>query len=298
MLNVQTHLKNALNPHYWRELNPDLEINKETLGQSISSINPNKEILQNLKDSLMMDGYFQTNPILPIDEIITLRRSVEKIKQADWLPVFAFVYDEFWQIRSHLSFIMSEMLGQNYWQLPDFWAWYVEGNCSSRGWPPHRDRLVSTEQADGTPNSLSVWIPLTDATIANGCIYVLPSSLDKSFSVWFKAVIENIQGIRALPASAGSILGWKQSLLHWGAQSSMKASNPRISLGFEFQRGNIEPFNNPLLDPSVIPSFEHRLGLIGRQILQYQHILRHLNQNGDSPDKLVLFAEELQQLLS
>jgi hypothetical protein len=81
--------------------------------------------------------------------------------------------------------------------------------------------------------------------------------------------MENIQGIRALPAGAGSNLGWRQNLLHWGGKSCERALEPRISLGFEFQRGDTRPYNDPLLDPLAIPGFEQRLGLIGKQILQY-----------------------------
>ena len=48
---------------------------------------------------------------------------------------------------------------------------------------PHRDssydRCVSPE--DGRPIKLSVWVPLVDATLDNGCMYVLPKNCDALF---------------------------------------------------------------------------------------------------------------------
>ena len=43
-------------------------------------------------------------------------------------------------------------------------------------------------------------------------------------------------------------------------------------MAFEFQRKDKPPFNTPLLDPRVIPPFRQRLGLIGKQVLQYDHM--------------------------
>jgi hypothetical protein len=295
MNRTQTHLENSLNSQYWREINPGLAIEGKTIGDAANPMNLEKDVLEDLQASLMEEGYFQTCPILPMAEILSLREGVERIKQAGWFPVFAFVYDEFWVIRRRLSSILSETLGPEYRQLPDFWAWYLDRNSTSHGWKPHRDRPVNAVREDGTPNTLTMWIALTDATPLNGCMYVLPASFDRECEVWFKALIENIQGIRALPAGAGSIIGWKQNLLHWGGRSCEKARHPRISLGFEFQRGDAQPYNDQLLDPIALPTFDQRLSLIGTQILQY---LPFINQDGNLPDEVVQFAKELKRCVA
>lgn len=82
----------------------------------------------------------------------------------------------------------------------------------------------------------------------------------------------NLQDVRALPAKPGDVLGWNQAILHWGARSSRRATEPRISFACEFQRGDVEPYNRPLLDPQQLPPIEMRLALIGKQILQYRHM--------------------------
>jgi hypothetical protein len=266
---VNTRIDKAINIDYWRELNPSLSI-EAARPRSSEPLMFDEKRLAELDESLTTEGYFQTPSVLPGSEVQALTLCIERIKSEGWFPVFGFLYDEFWRLRNHLRSLIAKFLGESYRQLPDFWAWYVEPNATSKGWEPHRDRPLEALREDGTPNTLTIWLPLTDANPLNGCIYVLPASVDRKNDVWFKALIENVQGIRALPADSGSILGWRQNLLHWGGRSCDRAQQPRISIGFEFQRGDIEPCNRPLLDPVSMPDFTQRLGLIGKQILQYQ----------------------------
>jgi hypothetical protein len=129
-------------------------------------------------------------------------------------------------------------------------------------------------------------------------MYVLPASLDPNYlnsqvegrtATESIQMMNNLQAIRALPAKAGSILGWTHALFHWGSRSSLKAENPRISLSVEFQRGDIAPYETGLLDPLVLPTFSQRLHLIGRQILKYRHMY-------NLSDSLCELADELAQL--
>jgi hypothetical protein len=77
---------------------------------------------------------------------------------------------------------------------------------------------------------------------------------------------------RALPAKPGDFLVWNQAVLHWGSLSSEFAEAPRISMALEFQRGDIAPFREPLLDHETLPTFSERVRLIAMQILQYTHM--------------------------
>ena len=67
---------------------------------------------------------------------------------------------------------------------------------------------------------------------------------------------------------------------------SEKATEPRISISMEYQRAGDEALNQPLLDPATIPSFEQRLGLIAKQIHQYDHMV-------DTTDDILAMATEL-----
>ena len=140
----------------------------------------------------------------------------------------------------------------------------------------------------GKPKSLTIWIPLTDATTENGCMYVLPANHDKNYldGAINKETID-LQNIAALPAGAGSPIIWNQAIMHWGARSLPRGKAPRISVAFEVQSTKVDPFNQPLIPPLSIPDFETRLKLVCKQILQYKHMYP-LTANVESFAKAIL----------
>ncbi len=271
-------LEQTQNPDYWRSINSDLSISEDLTSKSGSELTVEPEQMENLLLNLKKDGYFQINSILPASDVLRLSTAIERLRLEGWPPPFAFIYDEFWLTFCRLSPILSAVLGSGYRQLPDFWAWYVDTSNTEKGWGPHRDKTLNTLLPDGMPKSLTIWIPLKDAIPLNGCMYILPATLDPNYGGdRSKKEITNLQDIRALPATAGSVLCWNQAVLHWGGRSSDRAPHPRISFAFEFQRDDVDPYNTPLLDPSTPPHFNQRLGLIGKQILQYKHMY-HLSE--------------------
>jgi hypothetical protein len=168
--------------------------------------------------------------------------------------------------------VIGHFLGADYKMLPDFWAWHVDPRKAESGWGPHVDRLRHNPLApDGTPLSLTCWIPLSNADPLNSCMYVVPAFLDPFYRRHMERQANpRPETIRALPAKPGDYLIWNQAVLHWGSPSSEFAESPRMSMAIEFQRGDISPFNAPLLDR--IPNFERRLNLLAKQILQYRHM--------------------------
>jgi len=230
-----------------------------------------------LMSDLKREGYIQVPDAFGERCTAPIRDAVTLLSQRGIPLPFAFVFDELWLAFQGLSRFLSTALGADYRALPDFWVWYVPPNENAAGWGPHRDRVQPTLDPDNSPHTLTVWLPFTDATPLNGCMYVLPAHHDPRFVErrWDgdgNNVVHNPQDIRALPATAGSLLAWNQAVLHWGSRGSRLGKAARISAAFEFQRGDRAPFNNPLLDPARIPTFTERLGLIGKQVLQYRHM--------------------------
>ena len=83
---------------------------------------------------------------------------------------------------------------------------------------------------DGRPGLITVWIALTEATVDNGCMYILPTDLDPTVPDDLKAREigrYTLPGIRAMPASPGSMFCWSTRLLHWGAKTSVPDASPR-----------------------------------------------------------------------
>ncbi len=257
---------------FWRELCPTMSIEdgKPTASAALGDTDP---MIVNLK----REGYVQEPGVLPESLTAPIRDTVTTFYRLGIPLPFAFVYDELWLAFQSLSTFLNASLGEDYRALPDFWVWHVNPQEDAAGWGPHRDRVQPTLDADNSPHTLTVWLPFSDATPLNGCMYVLPAHRDDRFVErrWDgedNNTVYNPQDIRALPATAGSMLAWNQAVLHWGGRGSRLGAAPRVSAAFEFQRADRPPFNTPLLDPHRMPTFTERLGLIGKQVLQYRHM--------------------------
>ena len=176
---------------------------------------------------------------------------------------------------------------------------------------PHRDysaaeSLHHAEGEDGSedgnrmesPEILTVWIPLNNATLNNGCMYVVPREFDTDFArtdnhhAHMNPATEvqrglsskihfPLHGVRALPAPAGSLLAWYGNTIHWGSTCSRYADVPRKSIALTFRRtcSSSSSSNSNLGGTKEAPpitmaeaSFmtpELRLALISRSLLLY-----------------------------
>lgn len=258
---------------FWKGLAPALRIMDQPFLSSTQLFDVNAQTTQALYDLMRVEGYFQLPPVdwaLPMDEMVALITRLD----ASGIPLpFAFLYDEFWILYVKLHRVIEPILGPGYFRMPDFWVWFVDPRRDGRGWRPHRDKTTGTLRPDGSPLSLTVWLPLTDATTLNGCMYMVPADRDPTYNTPDQGKWQiDYQDIRALPAQAGSIFMWNQAVLHWGSRGVTRENRPRVSAAFEFQSAEIPPFNEPLMNPLTVPGFEQRLWLVAKQILQYQHM--------------------------
>ena len=255
---------------FWKEIVPALSI----------SGNENKVIpeskcfdLELNRSTLVAEGYQEFPEVLSNKEVTKLRNGIIALHKNQMLPVFCMLFDEYWQCVAKFQKLLVNVLGGEALMLPDFWAWHVDPKKSESGWGPHRDKLSNTLTHEGMPKSLTMWIALSDATPKNGCMYMVPADQDPYYlSFDTKDVPTDMQSVRALPAKAGTAFIWNQRVFHWGGKSQKTSVSPRISIAFEFQRGDIAPYNEPLLPLQLFPDFETRLRLVGKQILQYRHM--------------------------
>jgi len=262
---------------YWRELIPELTIHEDGGVPSKPALTLSTDNLTRAR--LIEEGYIEFDAVIPHETTQKLKSAILTLRQHSWIPVFGYLYDEFWEIFFNLKSILNFALGENFQMLPDFWAWYLDPAKGDTGWGPHRDKNLNTLTSEGMPKSATVWIALTEATTLNGCMYLLPANKDSGYQDFEQnRPPTNIQAIRALPAPEGSVFLWNQRVYHWGGSSSKYAKGPRISMAAEFQRGNVPAYNQPLLQMVSIPSFKQRLELIGKQILQYTHMYHYSDE--------------------
>ena len=118
---------------------------------------------------------------------------------------------------------------------------------------PHRD--FSYDEAhfpgpEGLPRVCNVWIPLTDATVDNGCLWVIPKEFDPMYAqpdhydhsrpatpAFEKGVTKlrfPVAAARPLPCAAGSAIAW-HNVIHWGGACGKRAPVPRIAIAATFK---------------------------------------------------------------
>lgn len=126
--------------------------------------------------------------------------------------------------------------------------------------PWHQDNGVVLEEADCS-NVLTVWLPLSEATIENGCMQVVPTSRTQ-------ALIEHcptgtggthipdrdvgIARARALPMRPGSVLLMHPRTVHSSLRNST-ADQVRISMDLRYQPAG-EPTGRPMFPAFVARS--------------------------------------------
>jgi len=271
------------NPTTWLALAPSFHIGDEAFFRAGAPVALGDNRRQDLMGQLTFDGYFHESGLdLGIDPA-KMAAAVRALSAAGIPPVFGFVFDEFWLPFWRLREWYKGLLGGDYAMMPDFWVWNLDPKRGDAGWPPHRDKGHYALNPDGTPRALTTWIPLSDAVPLNGCMYIVPASFDPVYGTPRDEEYRfELASVRALPAKAGDVLVWNQSVLHWGGRTSPRAPESRVSMAFEFQTTKIAPYNKFVLRPDALPSFAERLKLIGQQVVQYPHM------NRPDPDTLAL----------
>ncbi|ETX07275.1 MAG: hypothetical protein ETSY2_12105 [Candidatus Entotheonella gemina] len=264
----------SLCPHLTLSANPFLHLDPP---YAIGAIEGDQAMRQ-----IVDEGYFYLPSVIPAEEISPLAKGVSAVVEAGFPAPFALVYDEVWRLLARLTHVLAPILGADYVALPDFWLWHVDRHTETSGWVPHRDYETERDvlRPDGRPTLMTVWIPFSDATPLNSCIYVLPNHLDPNYPDNLRPYTvpqHALQAIRALPAPAGSVLGWNQYLLHWGSSSSTWATQPRISIGIYFQSGDVDPYELPVIDLQAPLSLNDRLGIIGHMIVKYNYMYGYPN---------------------
>lgn len=265
-------------PDYWRSLVPGSSIS--VTPQPVSELPLPAGEAASVARHVEQHGYGALPVFLPDAALAPLNAIIDAVVAADWPPVFAFVFDALWSTLRGVAVpaVLDHALGAAARQVPHVWVHVVPAVAGARGWAPHKDGGLAAR----SPSRLSIWIALTDASIDNGCMYVLPRShpaarvLDGNWhadAIGVAQAVELLSGARALPTAAGSALVWDFDLVHWSG-TRIGSGIARRSLSFEFIGADAEPAadEHPLMacgPTDALPSFESRLRFIADGILQY-----------------------------
>lgn len=262
----------AADPDYWRQLAPDMPMDGAPI--AVPRAVP-AETVDAARRHFAAEGYFQTPPLVGSSDLARLNHAIDAVTTAGWPPAFGWVYDGFWALARlpEVSDLLVSRLGADYSQIPHIWTHVVPAAVGSSGWSPHFD--------GPTDGRASIWIALTDATLVNGCMHVVsrrllaPTFASQRLETGRVALADAyraLQGVRALPAAPGSVLGWTFDVLHWGG-ACLSAGSARRALSMEFIAADRAPNadESPLLAlDGGFPPFADRLRMIATAVLGYE----------------------------
>eukprot|EP00935_MAST-01C_sp_MAST-1C-sp1_P000874 g874.t1 len=215
---------------HWRGLCPRLNCSTALESASASTSLP-PELVGNAREDLCDDGYFQLAPedlALDTTMLDAVAESIRTLVREGWHPLWIIMFDEIWLLVHQLSAVLHQATGNQFCM--DFFA------CE----------VLASFRADRTPKYTTIWIPFTDATAHNSCLYVVPAGADPTYNPKTVAGTNTdaqaseasadkqnplstifqtpaaLQHIRALPGARGSALVFSHRLMHWGGVSCKK----------------------------------------------------------------------------
>lgn len=274
----------ALDIDRWRQLAPFASIGEPIVSGNHAKIAPQDAVRE--KTRLDEDGYFCLKRVFDRRRIDRMHDIVRAVRADGWPAAFAFVYDDFWSIARSpaITAFLEASLGADFVQNTVVWAHWVPDSKGVAGWRPHDD------YRGGDDTFLSLWISLSDATVENGCMFLVPASRSREVTETIKAqdslsnvlFRKTLQDVVALPVPSGSLIGWRGDVIHWGGSNS-GSPVPRVSLALEFRSRDAKTirFERPLIDSRVaLPPFRTRLFAITKALREYTSfeplLLRHL----------------------
>lgn len=289
---LKNMLQMAVETEYWRTLFPGLKVMELGSVDHLESVALSRVQEISALAHLKKHGYFQLPSIIAPAVIGRMSASIEALHTAGWPAVFSYVYDEFWAVLRTPSIVrlLSRKLGAGYLQTAGVWTYHVDPRNQGSGWWPHVDSRNNTER-------LTIWIPLTDAHVGNGCMYVIPQDcmpcgLSGCYLEWTSVSRQELEillhSATPLPAACGSLLGWNNSVIHWGGRALEFTASPRVSIAAEFlSEGTIPGSGETPVFDAMLPDFADRLRVIGQAILAYDKFEPLMRKYRDLATKLL-----------
>ena len=157
-------LPQAEDINYWRELNPNSTISDRPFEGFSQFSGIQKAEIDEYRLQLREEGYFQTPSVIPAATIHQMRDCIENVRKAGFPTMFALVYDIFYQVFGYFNSTLTEILGNGYKLVPNFWVYYIETSDSGKGFEPHRDaEYENTIDSNGMATVLTIWVTITEA---------------------------------------------------------------------------------------------------------------------------------------
>ncbi len=264
--------KTLTSREHWDALTAGRE--EATLGSRYVAL-PDALTSTRARDQIAREGFGILRGAIRADAATRLGDKIVALCRHGWDAAFALVFDETWIIGRQLIELLQATVNPNLVFSHEMYAFCVDATLAagrSRGVEPHRDRGVSgfdVVNGQRLPRHATAWVALSQANEHNGCIYVLPASVEgESYFEGRTKHDENAPAV-ALEASPGDVLMWSGQAVHWGgAYDRARARGPRVAIAFAGTHRDVArssplaSFEIPMGPTSPLPPLEQRLRLI------------------------------------
>src|SRR5262249_24905150 len=121
---IAARLDRAFSPAHWRRLVPELTVEAPDPPTSLDTPPLSQPPPAHASATLPRGGSSRLAPARDSAASAVPRRSVEALAAAGWPPVFAYVYDDLWEIlrAPSLQRLLASALGAGYRHSPRVWA--------------------------------------------------------------------------------------------------------------------------------------------------------------------------------
>ena len=225
-------------------------------------------------------------------------------------PTWSLVFDNYWVLARRVEKIVQSISGKENRLNFDALVWRVrnvneedekrgESNntATMTAFTPHRDRQPKDTRKsfreDESPKYCTIWIPLTNATCENSCLYVIPRKCDEGYTEGDddtdleKTPLEKClkdkkayQNITACPVDVGEAVVFTHRTIHWGSKPRDNyQGEPRVNVSFGFSDDSFEKaylknrngvkVTEDADDVQSLPTLKERLVLIASQMIVY-----------------------------
>ena len=253
-----TSVARASSAEYWRQLCPELTVEREGTDAAVAGDGVSTEAAGELRAELLGNGFCRVGqscevPLDALPHCAALAEGVRRVVEAGWPASFVLMYDEAWELLRAASALMERASGGLLTCNLDALAWHVDASKGEAGFAPHRDRQPENTDdifaEDDFPRYATLWVALTDATTQGGCLHAVPKDADPGYSAGDPAIErsskglpaalrralpskESLQMIAALPVDSGSAVAVSGRTIHWGSAGYGLKVPPRISISF------------------------------------------------------------------
>ncbi len=279
-------------PELWQAILAAVEVNigarHRPPGWDPACVGPSSQ-LRGLRSRVEREGYAKLVEHVDRPVCGELAKAALTLCAQGWNAAFLALVDEAWQLASTLAAqIVPQFDGALHFagELTAFCVTPSLPGAMSRGVPPHRDRFGSAAPDNGdAPSHLTCWISLTQASVGNGCMRVVPVHQDPTLLGHPDPWDPEDRGV-AIETAPGTVLAWDGRILHWGGiYDPTQASGPRVALALSLT--SVPPGDHASTQALRLPSFAQRLARVAA-------VMRSLHppQPGSAMDVVVGLMEQ------